>query len=197
MGKQEFLDGLRRGLSGLSQDEVGERINFYSEMIDDQMEEGLSEAEAVGAVGTIEEILAQILGDAPNPPQEKEAPRHRRWGEILLLVLGSPIWLSLGIAALAVGLSLYFSLWAVILSLWAVFASLAAGSLGGVLAWVALAARGQGAPGAAMLAGGIFCAGLAIFLFFGCQAATKGSWSLTKKLGVWIRRPWRKKEDMK
>jgi len=50
--------------------------------------------------------------------------------EIVLLTLGSPIWLSLGIAAVAVILSLYISLWAIIFSLGAVFASFAACSVG-------------------------------------------------------------------
>ena len=39
MTKQEFLAELRRGLSGLPQNDIEERLNFYSEMIDDRMEE--------------------------------------------------------------------------------------------------------------------------------------------------------------
>ena len=47
MRKQEFLTELRKGLSGLPQDDIEERLSFYSEMIDDQIEEGLAEEEAV------------------------------------------------------------------------------------------------------------------------------------------------------
>ena len=46
MSKQEFLDQLRARLSGLPRQDVIERLNFYSEMIDDRMEEGLSEEDA-------------------------------------------------------------------------------------------------------------------------------------------------------
>ena len=47
MNKQEFLDELRKGLCGLPSEDIEERINFYSEMIDDRMEEGLTEEESV------------------------------------------------------------------------------------------------------------------------------------------------------
>ena len=42
MTKNEFLEQLRRGLSGLPMEDIDERLNFYSEMIDDRIEEGLS-----------------------------------------------------------------------------------------------------------------------------------------------------------
>ena len=47
MNKVEFLEQLRRGLNGLPQEEIEERVTFYSEMIDDRIEEGFSEEEAV------------------------------------------------------------------------------------------------------------------------------------------------------
>ena len=112
--------------------------------------------------------------------------RHLSAGEIILLALGSPIWLSLGIAAFAVIFSLYISLWAVIISLWAVFASLAACVVGSVLACVIFSMGGNSISGLAVLAAGIVCAGLSIFMFYGCKAATKGTLVLTKKIVVWI-----------
>ena len=61
MDKLTFLGLLRQGLNGLPQEDIEERIGFYSEMIDDRMEEGLSEAEAVAGVGSVEEIVPQII----------------------------------------------------------------------------------------------------------------------------------------
>ena len=52
MTKREFLAQLRKGLSGLPQDDIEERLTFYGEMIEDRKEEGLSEEEAVSAVGS-------------------------------------------------------------------------------------------------------------------------------------------------
>lgn len=197
MRKQEFLAQLRRGLSGLPQHEAEERLTFYSEMIDDQIEEGLSEEDAVAAVGPVHEIVAQVAADMPLTKIAKERIKSKgrlRAGEIVLLALGSPIWLSLGIAAFAVVLSLYISLWAVIISLWAIFASFAGCSIGGVLACVVFALGGNGASGAAMLAAGMVCAGLSIFVFYGCRAATEGTLTLTRKMAIWIKNCFIRKE---
>ena len=65
MSKQEFLVQLRKGLSGLPQDDIEERLTFYSEMIDDRMEEGFSEEEAVSQIGSVDEIVSQIIADIP------------------------------------------------------------------------------------------------------------------------------------
>ncbi len=197
MSKQEFLVQLRKGLSGLPQDDIKERLTFYSEMIEDRKEEGLSEEEAVSAVGSVDEIVAQVVADIPLTKIAKEriGPKRRlNPGEIVLLALGSPIWLSLGIAAVTVILSLYISLWAVIISLWAVFASLAACSVGSVLACVIFTAGSHGASSLAMLAAGIVCAGLSIFMFYGCNAVTNGTLMLTKKMAIWIKNCFIKKE---
>lgn len=124
MSKQEFLAQLHKGLSGLPQDDIEERLAFYSEMIEDQMEDGLSEEEAVLAVGSIDEIVTQVVEDIPLTKIAKERikPKGRlSTGVIILLALGSPIWLSLGIAAFAVVLSLYVVLWSLIVSVWAIW----------------------------------------------------------------------------
>lgn len=190
MTKLRFLLSLQNRLSGLPQDEVEERLNFYSEMIEDRMEEGLSEDEAVAAVGSIEEIAAQIIADIPLTKLAKEKIKPKRrlkaW-EILLLALGSPIWLSLLIAALAVFLSLYASLWAVIISVWAIFGALMGCAIGGIICGIGFASGGNGLTGIAITGAGILCAGLGIFLYFGCRAATRGTLLLTKKMALGIR----------
>ena len=198
MNKLDFVLQLTEKLNFLPFDEVVERVDFYADLIDDRMEEGLSEEEAVREIGDLDGIVAQILADTSFSKLVKEKIKSKRRlnaGEIVLLVLGSPIWLSLGIAAFAVILSLYISLWAVIISLWSVFVSVAACSLGGILACVVFAAGGNGASGAAMLAAGIVCAGLSIFLFYGCKAATAGTLILTKKMALWTKNIFIKKED--
>ena len=190
MNKAEFILELTGRLPGLPQDEVEEHLGFYSELIDDRMEEGLSEEEAVASVGCVDEIVAAMAADIPVAKiaiERMKKNRRLNVGEIVLLILGSPIWLSLGICALAVVLSVYISLWAVIFSLWATFGSLAACSVGGVLACIILSASGKGASGLAMLAAGLVCAGLAVFMFFGCNAATKGIVLCTKKVAIWIK----------
>lgn len=199
MDKQAFLTALRSGLSGLPQDDIEERLTFYGEMIDDRMEEGLSEEEAVAAIGEVSEIVRQAVADTPLAKIAKERIRPKRrlktW-EIVLLALGSPIWLSLAIAAAAVLFAVIVSLWSIILSLWAVFASLAVSAVAAVPTGAFFAVGGHGAAGLAMLSAGLVCAGLTILLFFGCMGAMKGILRLTKKITLWTKDRFIKKEDV-
>lgn len=197
MNKQEFLEKLRKRLSGLPQEDINERLTFYGEMIDDRIEDGLSETEAVEQIGSIDNIAEQVIADTPVTKIAKEkikTARRLSAGEIVLLVLGSPIWLSLGIALFAVIFSLYISLWAVIISLWAVFVSFAACFIGGIFSCVIFIASSNTVSGIAMLAAGIVCAGLSIFMFYGCKAVTMGALLLTKKIAICIKNCFIKKE---
>ena len=199
MNKQDFIASLRASLSGLPKQDVEDRLNFYSEMIDDRIEEGLTEQEAVSAIGSVETVSSQIVADIPlsKIAKEKIKPKRglRAW-EILLLALGSPIWLSLLIAAFAVILSLYVSIWSVIVSLWAVFASLVACAAGGIIAGIVFIVVGHALTGVCMIGAAFVCAGLSIFGFFGCKVATKGLLCLTKKLALGIKKCFVKKEEV-
>lgn len=198
MTKQEFLMELRTGLSGLPQKDIEERLTFYSEMIDDRIEDGLSEEQAVLAVGTAKEIIAQTVAEIPLAKIAKERIKSNRrfkaW-EIVLLALGSPIWLSLGIALVAVILSVYVSLWSVIISLWAAFVSLVASSFGGVMAGILFSIKDNLLTGIAVCGASIVCLGFSIFMFYGCKAASKGILILTKKIAILIKNRFIKKEE--
>ena len=199
MTKQEFLTALEKQLYGLPTEDREERLGFYGEMIDDRMEEGCAEADAVAAIGPVEEIAAQIIADTPlmKLAKERVKPKRRlRAWEIVLLAVGSPIWLSLGIAALAVVLSVYIVLWSAVVSLWAIFGALAACAPYGLVAGIALAFGGNGAAGIAVIGAGLVCAGLAILTFFGSNAATKGIVALTKRIPLFIKRCFLRKEEM-
>lgn len=198
MNKQEFLTQLRQGLSGLPQNDIEERLTFYSEMIDDRMEEGLSEEEAVEGVGSVNSIISQIIAEVPLTKivKEKITPKKKlKVWEIVLLILGSPIWLSLMIAAFAVALSLYAALWSVIIALWAVFAAFVVSAFGGILEGVVFALCGNVLSGVALIAIGFVCAGLSVLLFFANIAATKGTVKLTKNIALWTKNCFIKKEE--
>lgn len=199
MTKLNFLLSLRDALSSLPQEESEERLRFYSEMIEDRVEEGLTEEEAVAAVGSVEEIANQIRGEFPYPKAAPKTPKPKKRlnaGEILLLVLGSPLWLSLLITAFAVVFALWISLWAVVVSLWAVFASVAACSVAGITAGIGFIVGGYTHTGIAMIGAGIVCAGLSILLFYGCHWATKGAAWLTKKTSLGINKCFTGKEEV-
>ena len=192
MTKESLLMWLREAFSAYPPEEVEERIRFYEEMIDDRMEDGLTEEEAVASLGSLEEVIAKMAAEMP-PLKTKKAMRLR-WWEILLLVLGFPLWFPLLIAAASVLFALYACLWSVILSVWAVFVSVAVCSFFGILVGIGYLLFGKRLTGLALLGAGIFCMGLSIFLFLGCKAATAGTWLLAKKFFLVVKNAFVKKE---
>ena len=198
MNKEQFITELKNGLSGLPQTDIDERIVFYGEMIDDRMEEGMSEAEAVYGIGSVEEIVSQTISEVPLTKIVKKRITPNRslqtW-EIVLIVLGLPLWLPLLLAALAVILALYAVIWSLILSLWAVELSMIACALSGMAAAVVHWFHGDILPGFAMLGVAFLFGGISIFGFFGCLAATKGILILTKKAMLSIKSRFIRKES--
>ena len=184
MNKQEFLKKLEEGLSGLPQDDINDRVTFYCEMIEDKIEEGMSEEAAVDEMDSIQDIISQTISDIPLTKLVKEKMRPKRklnvW-EIVIIVLGFPLWFPLLIAAATVILAVYICFWAVIISLWAVDVSLFAGFACGIASSVYCLIDRNVPFGLAMAAIGMLCAGLTIFAFYGCKAITKGTAILTKK----------------
>ena len=180
-----------RKQNGISQEELAENLGVSRQSI--------SLWETGQTTPTIENIvaLADIFGVStdvllkeqpiePAAPEAAAAPpaplRTLKPWVIVLLAVGSPLWVALLIAAAAVILAVYLSLWAIDIALWAVFGSLAGCALGGLVAGAAMLCTGVPADGLALIGAGSVCAGLAIFLFFGCKAAGKGLVALTKYL---------------
>lgn len=190
MTKSDFLHRLRQGLSGLPQSDVDGRIMFYSEMIEDRIEEGMSEEEAVAGVGSIDDIIADAVGDTPLSRIVKEKVRPKRdmrgW-ETALIVLGFPLWFSLLISLSAIILSVYIIILSLILVIWVVEFSFFAASLAGAALSVVYFIHGSPIAAIAAIGVGAFSAGITVFLFLGCISATKGVWSLTGKFGRWLK----------
>lgn len=65
MKKAEFFDALRRGLAGLPEADAQNVLDYYGELIDDRMDEGLDEEAAVAALGSADELAAAVLADRP------------------------------------------------------------------------------------------------------------------------------------
>lgn len=185
MLKQEFLDVLRNSLSGLPQADIEERITFYGEMIDDRIEEGRTEEEAVKEIGPVDEVVRQIVAETPltRIVKEKIKPKRkmRAW-EIVLLILGFPVWFPLLVAAGAVILSLYVVLWVLLICLWAIEISFIVCAFAGIVGAIGFFIKGNLPTAFAALGAGLTLAALSIFLFFGCVGASKGVVKLTKKI---------------
>lgn len=96
MNKQEFLDRLGTLLSCLPASRVAESQAFYAEAIADRMEEGMTEEEAVAALGSPGAVADAILDEMPPVPRVMAKTRRRStvllWA---LIIVGSPLWLAL------------------------------------------------------------------------------------------------------
>ena len=186
MNKSDFLTELRKSLNCLPEEDIEKSVDFYAEMIDDKMEEGLTEEEAVEETGGVDEISAQIIAEIPLSRLVKARVKPKRalkaW-EIVLIAAGSPIWLSLLVAAAVTVISVYASLWAVIISLYAVVLSFGAGGLAGIVGAAAcpFLSNGNAAAAVMSLGAGLVCAGLAVLSYLGCFEITKGMIVLTEK----------------
>lgn len=191
MTRAELAALLRERLSGMPEADIERSVEYYGEMVADRMEDGMTEEEAVAALGTPDELVSAVLSETPMTAliRSSVAPRRRRsaW-EIVLLVLGSPIWLSLLIALAAVVFSVYVVIWSVIVSLYAVTLALAICALAGVAALVVLLFSGAPFSGLLCLAAGLVCAGLAILFFlFSTLCARCAVW-LGRRIWLGIKR---------
>ena len=189
MTKSEFLKSLCTSLHGLSDEDIKKSVDYYEEMIDDRMEDGKSEEEAVEGLGTIDEIKNNILEDIPITKIVKEKIKPKRtlkgW-EIILLIIGSPVWIPVTAAMIIVALVLYLCFWIVILWLYACdFAVFFSGFASIFGAFV----QNNGFNTGLFYAGsGIALVGVAILLFFGFTQIARGMIWVSKKIGLGIKR---------
>ena len=191
MTKTQFILELSSKLSGLPKDDINESIEFYIEMIDDRMDEGMSEADAVAAIGSVDAISEQIFSEIPMVKLVKEKIKPKRklcvW-EIVLLTLGSPIWISLAAAAFAVILSVYVCLWAVEICVYAANVIFFAGGACGIALMVAYFMQGNVGGAIFVLGAGILCVGLGLLMMWVCRESTRLMVVLTKKIWLGIKK---------
>lgn len=194
MNKQTFLNSLREKLVGLPPDDIENRIEFYSEMIDDRIDEGKTEEAAISEIGTVDEVVNQIAEDTPLKKLVKEKIKPKRslkaW-EIVLLILGFPLWLPLTIVAAVLVLVAYILFWVFVIIAYVVEFSLVVAAVGGLVIFFAYLFNGNFylIPLAVSLLG----AGGAVLFFFACWYITKGTIELHKKLFTKIKAAFIKK----
>lgn len=198
MTKNEFFTQLRKKLCGLPSQDVEDRISFYNEMIEDRIEEGKSEEEAVFEIGSVDEISAQIINSTPltKIAKEKIKPKRglRAW-EILLLIVGAPLWLSLLVAVIAVVFSFYAVLWSLVISVGAIFVSLIVCVGYFIFAGITYFILGKGLMGFAFIGLGLVCAGGGILAYYSCKLVAKAVVWITKKVVFAIKKAFIGKEN--
>ena len=174
MTREEFLSRLGELLACLPAEQVEETKAFYAEVIADRMEDGMGEEEAVAAIGTPGEVAEAVLDDLPAVP--RAIARTRRRSNALLwalAIVGSPVWVPLLLAFVAVAFIVYVCIWVLALCVWIV--AVAFGGIG--LTELAFAACGVAighVPYVLASAGmGFGLTGLALLVGMGAWEASK------------------------
>ena len=186
MRKNEFINEIRGALRGYPRDEVENSIEFYSEIIDDRMENGMSEEQAVASLGDLDRIIKNIKVDMPlksvirervkeNKEERIRENKHMGAGTIILLILGAPLWLPLAIVGFVLVCVFFILLWVIDIAVFAAGIGLAAGAVGAVTSFIA----GNPGTGVAFIGAGVAALGIAIFLFMAGVGIAKGNCSLT------------------
>lgn len=194
MRKQEFLNELRNKLAGLPEDDVNDRIAFYSEMIDDRIDEGKTEEEAVADFGGVDSVVNDIAQDTSLMVLVKERVKPKggiKGWQIALICVGFPIWLPLLIVAIVLALVAYLLIWILVIVTYAVETGLLASSVAGLIVFFGYLTGGE--FNLIPLGISVMCAGGAALLFFGCVGATKVTLKLSKKIFTSIKAAFIKK----
>ena len=188
MTKKEFLTELRNNLNGLPREEVEDRVNFYEEIINDRMDEGMSEEDAVADIGTTDDAVRKIASQTKMTTLVKEKMKARRsltgW-ELLLVVLAFPMWFPLLMTVLVILLVAYLMTWILVITSYAAEAGIIAGIGGGLVAFIC--SLMDGTPDLILGGGAIMCIGVACLVALLCIAATKVTLKINKNIFLGIK----------
>lgn len=170
MNKREFINILTGKIISLPQEEINKSIEYYSEIIDDKIEDGMEDEAAVDSLGSIDEIAKNIMCDMPITTlmkakvneSKKKVSNNGIW--ILLLILGFPIWFPLLISLSAVLFSIYVVIWSVIITLFSVVLSFALAGIAGMIAGSIYISTVSVSYGLCIIGMSLVCSGLTVLL---------------------------------
>ncbi|MBO4266152.1 MAG: DUF1700 domain-containing protein [Lachnospiraceae bacterium] len=190
MRREEYLSELRDKLSKNNIQGIDAMIEFYDEAIEDRIEDGMSEEDAVAAMEDTDSIvkaakldkpIASLMADKVKEKHKEASSSGRGTLFWVLAIAGFPIWFPLLIAFFAIIFSLYISMWSVVISIYAVELSFGVASIASLFG-CATFFMGQipFATALAFLGSACFFAGLTIILWKPIVALTKWMIKLIK-----------------
>ncbi len=188
MTKNEFLLKLSEQLSVLEQDDINKSLDYYSEIIDDRIEDGISEEEAVEMLGSPDEIALQILLNTPITKQPKITENTVKYKhefkaiEIVLIILGFPLWFPLLITAFSLVLTVYILIWTAVIVLYSIVLSFVAVAFAGFVKFVVMLVTGKIIKSFVFLGIGIAFVGITILSILAVNFIAK----IIVKFSIWI-----------
>ncbi len=189
MTREMFFDELRRKLKGLPKDDIETRIAFYDEMINDLMDEGLSENDAINKIGPVDKIVDEIASDTSLTKLVKERIRPKRKMsamEIVLLIVGFPLWFPLLLTAFILTLVGYLLIWVLVLVMYVIEISLGAVVLSGIVVFAMTLF--EEALNYVAIGSAIFACGAILLTFPLAKLVTKLTINLSRNIVLGIKR---------
>lgn len=189
MTREIFFNELRGKLKGLPKDDIETRIAFYDEMINDLMDEGLSENDAINKIGPVDRIVDEIASDTSLTKLVKERIRPKRKMsamEIVLLIVGFPLWFPLLLTAFILILVGYLLIWVLVLVMYVIEISLGAVVLSGIVVFAMTLFEGD--PNYIAIGSAIFACGAILLTFPLTKLVTKLTIKLSRNIVLGIKR---------
>lgn len=112
MIRADFFKILKKSLESISKEERDKFITYYEEIIEDYKENGLTEEEALTTIGNPQNIANDILNEQ-GAMAVKIPSSNSNILNILLLILGFPLWGSLLLAGALIIISAYIVIWCI------------------------------------------------------------------------------------
>ena len=186
MTKNEYLKMLKRELRSIKRAEREKSLAYFGELIDDRMEDGIPEETAVSELESVSDAAQRIIAEAS--AQGLLRAKHSVW-EIILLVLGFPLWFPLLLTVAVVVFTMYALVWILIGTLLLASVSLA---VGGAAAVIGTFFSGSISAAFVCLGIGLVSAGLGLALFIPALLIARAyvratpiifNWLINRKVG--------------
>ncbi len=165
MTKREFFDALTARMKSLPKEEQNRVIRYYNEVLEDYMEDGMTESEAVAQLEDVDTIAKRILLEYAMESHNKapveanpvyKAEKYKKQGNVLMVVLALitiPFWGSILVSLLG-------AVFAIAAALFCIPISLGAAAIGCMAMTPVLIFTGQVGKGFFVLAAGLICVAL-------------------------------------
>ncbi|HEY8445085.1 MAG TPA: DUF1700 domain-containing protein [Bacilli bacterium] len=117
MNKVKFLNEIKVNLKDFKKEEIDRIIEYYEEMIDDKIEMGLSEEEAISSLGDVNEITTEIKTNLLGERSKNKSTNSLRNFILILGICTSPVLIPIAIGFSVLFIGILIAIGAVFLSI--------------------------------------------------------------------------------
>lgn len=122
MNKNDFLKKLSVLIDDLPKVEKDRILTFYSETLEDHIEEGMTQEEAVASLEDVHEIAEKILMESHIVQRDRmdSGKNQKKTTNRILLLIGSPLWVPILFTCYLLALTAYLLVWVTVVVMYVV-----------------------------------------------------------------------------